>query len=72
MPDAIKHLFSLGFSVDQANLNFNAAMELDRASVWRIFKIYCKNCWIAGRGWFQHKLSDCRTINRVRLCHGLP
>ena len=47
----------------QANAAIRAAFDLDKKASYLVFSLYCKNCYAAGRGWVQHKLSACRKAN---------
>ena len=67
IPSSIKRLLKDNLTVAQANSAMRAAFDLDKKASYLVFSMFCKNCYAAGRGWVQHKLSVCRKSHPCSL-----
>ena len=65
IPDSLMRFLKPGLNPVQANQAMREAFLVDETGLFKIFRVYCKNCLAAGRGLVQHGLSDCRKANNV-------
>ena len=59
LPDTLKAFIRANLNVTQANKALRDAMQR-KDDLFAVFKHFCRNCWVAGRGWVVHALSVCR------------
>jgi hypothetical protein len=60
VPEAIARYLKDGLRGREAGQAFKDAQEVNRGATLQFFGVFCKNCFLAGKGLVHHRLKDCQ------------